>query len=133
MKIKQFIILSLTLALTSCGSIMSRGGKSIKINSGPEKADVVITNSSGQAVSKGITPFTVKLRSGKTYFVGETYTLTFSKEGYKDGSLSVDAKINGWYFGNFILGGPIGMFLIDPLTGGMWTFRENEIFYPLTK
>jgi hypothetical protein len=126
-------LLALTLLLTSCGSFMGQQGKRITISSEPEGANVAVINSSNRMTNYGITPFEIKPKTGKGYFTGETYTLMFAKEGYKDGSIKLESKISGWYFGNFILGGPIGMLLVDPLTGGMWTFRENEVVYPLIK
>lgn len=35
--------------------------------------------------------------------------------------------MNGWYFGNLLLGGAIGMLIVDPITGAMYRFRDKEV------
>jgi hypothetical protein len=30
------------------------------------------------------------------------------------------STIDGWYWGNLLIGGIIGMVFVDPLTGAMW-------------
>ena len=36
------------------------------------------------------------------------------------GTHSVTAGLNGWYFGNILIGGLVGMLIVDPLTGAMY-------------
>jgi hypothetical protein len=35
------------------------------------------------------------------------------------------ADIDGWYFGNLLFGGLIGILIVDPATGAMWKLPEN--------
>src|SRR5436305_14092712 len=44
----------------------------------------------------------------------------------------VHATINGWYFGNLAFGGVIGMLVVDPLTGAMYTLEPDQIDQTLT-
>ena len=39
----------------------------------------------------------------------------------------LETRMNGWYLGNIIFGGLIGALIVDPATGAMWTFKENDI------
>ena len=72
----------------------------------------------------GNTPSTVTLKSGKGYFTGQTYTLRFKKEGYPDKTIELDSSLSGWYWGNILIGGLVGMLIVDPLTGAMYKLPE---------
>ena len=72
-----------------------------------------------------MTPSTVTLSSGSGYFEGESYRIKFSHDGYDETVTTLDSKINGWYFGNFVFGGLIGLLVIDPSTGAMWKLPES--------
>jgi hypothetical protein len=39
---------------------------------------------------------------------------------YDNKTVPVQFKLDGWYFGNILLGGVIGMLIIDPATGAMY-------------
>jgi hypothetical protein len=91
----------------------------------PSEATILIVDEDGTQVYKGTTPATVTLQSGKAYFDARQYTVTFSKAGYEDQVTYINPGIDGWYFGNILLGGAIGMLIVDPLTGAMWTLPRN--------
>ena len=44
----------------------------------------------------------------------------------------IQADIEGWYFGNFLWGGLIGLLVIDPATGAMWKIDVKQINAQLT-
>ncbi len=120
------IIITLSIALLSgCASIVSKSDWPVTITSNPSGATVIITNSQGHKVYQGITPTTVVLSSKKGYFVGERYRLVFSKDGHIGKEYALQTNINGWYFGNIILGGLIGMVIVDPLTGAMYKLEKQ--------
>jgi len=54
------------------------------------------------------------------YFKGESYTITFRKDGYTDKIFALRSSVDGWYFGNILFGGIIGMLIVDPATGAMY-------------
>jgi hypothetical protein len=35
--------------------------------------------------------------------------------------------VDGWYFGNLLFGGLIGLLIVDPATGAMYKLEPNEI------
>lgn len=45
----------------------------------------------------------------------------------------VNYKLNGWYFGNLLLGGVIGMLIVDPATGSMWKLDTPPLSVTLLK
>jgi hypothetical protein len=39
----------------------------------------------------------------------------------------VEGQVNGWYFGNIIFGGLIGLLAVDPATGAMYTLQPRQV------
>lgn len=115
------------VASSGCATIVARSSQTITLTSVPDLASVSIVNKSGKAVHQGVTPMTVKLKKGRGYFKPESYTVRFVKEGYAPREVTVSGEINGWYFGNIIFGGLIGMLAVDPNTGAMYTLRPKAV------
>ena len=125
-----FIFVFITLLLINgCATIFGWGGEeSVNILSTPDQANVHITDQDTLIVFDGTTPAIASLKKYNGYFSGKTYTIKISKEGYSDKVIIIDTQTNGWYLGgNLVFGGLIGWFLVDPLTGAMWTFDNNDI------
>lgn len=68
---------------------------------------------------------TVTLETSRGFFQKARYRIEASKAGYETASSSVSADINGWYFGNLLFGGVIGMLIVDPATGAMWKLEDT--------
>jgi hypothetical protein len=47
------------------------------------------------------------------------------KEGFADREVTITGTVSGWYIGNILFGGLIGMLAVDPNTGGMYIFPET--------
>jgi hypothetical protein len=122
MKAKLTIVLLTTIVLlsSSCASIVSKSNYAISINSSPSEAKISITDKRGVEVYSGNTPATIKLKSGSGFFGKAQYQVKFTKNGYDNKTVPVQFKLDGWYFGNILLGGVIGMLIIDPATGAMY-------------
>jgi hypothetical protein len=41
--------------------------------------------------------------------------------------MPVHFKLDGWYIGNIVFGGLIGMLIVDPATGAMWKIENEHI------
>ena len=63
----------------------------------------------------------------KGYFKGQSYTLKLELAGYKSTEVELRSTLSGWYFGNILLGGLIGMVVVDPVTGSMWNIEPGKI------
>uniref|UniRef100_UPI001C484916 hypothetical protein n=1 Tax=Pseudomonas sp. RW407 TaxID=2202894 RepID=UPI001C484916 len=113
-------ILSAPLLLSSCASIFTEQVYPVQVTSSPSGANVEIKDEDGNIVYNGITPATVKLEASAGYFDGQTYTVRFRKDGYADETTVIDSGVEGWYWGNLLLGGVLGMLIIDPSTGAMF-------------
>ena len=117
---------------TNCASIVSKTNYEVRINSVPRDATATIFNRDGKEIFTGKTPFQVVLSPKAGYFKRAIYTVEFNKEGFAKKSIVVSSGVNGWYFGNLLLGGLIGMLIIDPLTGAMYRIEDVDISEALT-
>lgn len=123
---KKLIVAALSVAVFSgCASIVSKSEYAVAINSNPDAAQFSVTNSAGQKIHSGVTPASINLKSSSGYFKGETYTIELKKEGFSPKTYTLSSSVNGWYFGNILFGGLIGMLIVDPATGAMYKLPER--------
>ena len=45
--------------------------------------------------------------------------------------LEITPDFNGWYIGNILFGGLIGMIIVDPATGDMWDYYTRQYIIAL--
>jgi hypothetical protein len=135
-KLKRSIVtIPLTAAVvwtSGCASIITSGDRTISIASQPDAAMVTIYDVEKNVVATGATPARIKLKKGAGYFKGADYRLVIAKPGYQQQEIEIRHTINGWYFGNFLIGGLLGMVVVDPLTGGMWALKPDKVNVNLT-
>lgn len=117
-------ILAATLT-SGCSTIVSKSDYSVAINSQPEGAEFLITNQKGENIHQGMTPEKVTLKASSGYFKNETYHITLKKAGYAEHTYTLKSRIDGWYFGNILFGGLVGMLIIDPATGAMYNLPDR--------
>lgn len=118
-------LLSSSLFLSSCASIVSHSHWPVTISSNPNGAAVVITDQQGREIHHATTPTTVTLSSKGGYFKGSSYMLTLTGKGGVKHTVQLNASLNAWFWGNFIFGGIPGFLIVDPLTGAMWTLKKD--------
>jgi hypothetical protein len=124
--------LTLPAVFTGCASIVDGGPKTVQINSKPEGAKVTITNRAGKEVCVQTTPATVILERSAGFFEAENYTLHFQATGYYPYETHVQSAMDGWYLANAFFGGLIGMLIVDPATGAMFTLSPRTVDCTLT-
>ena len=117
-----FAASAVVLALSGCASIFNGKTQSVVVSSVPEGANAAVTNRAGEKGHTGVTPVTLTLNRGAGYFKPEIYTVTLTKEGFSTRQLTLTGTVSGWYIGNILFGGLIGMLAVDPVTGAMYTF-----------
>ena len=115
------------LTMTGCASIISGSTQTLTFKSVPEQASISISNKAGEKVHTGVTPVTVTLKRGNGYFKPAAYDVTFKKEGFQAKTIQVTGSVNGWYVANIIFGGLIGLLIVDPATGAMYTLNPSDI------
>jgi hypothetical protein len=119
--------------LSGCASIVDGRTPEISINSSPEGAQVTIYDKHGKEITSGKTPMIASLKRSNGYFAGARYRVLFELEGYQKSEAAITPSVNGWYIGNIFLGGLIGMLIVDPATGAMWTLHPQTIEQHLDK
>lgn len=120
-------LLSLTLILSSCASILSKSSYPITIKSTPSKSKISIINKKGFEIYTGKTPASLELSAGNGFFSKASYSVRFEKEGYSTKIVPINFKIDSWYFGNILFGGVIGLLIVDPATGAMYKLDTEFI------
>lgn len=123
----------IALFFTSCASIVSKTSYPVYIRTEPRGANISITDKKGKEIYKGTSPATVRLKSGAGYFSKAEYQVKLSSRGFAEKIIPVNYKLNGWYFGNLLIGGVIGLLIIDPITGAMWKIQDPVIDETLTR
>lgn len=132
-QISAIALSAVFLMTTGCASIVSKSSWPITINSVPENAKISITDKKGIEIYNGQTPATLKLKSGSGFFGKARYQVKFEKEGYQSRTLPVEFKLNGWYIGNIVFGGLLGLLIIDPATGAMYRLETKYLNETLVK
>ena len=113
-----------------CASIISGRTATVKIDSRPSDAAVVIHDKHGNEVLTTHTPATVELRRKDRLIFPAKYIATIEKPGYKRATVPIDSTINPWIIGNVVFGGPIGL-AVDSATGAGWKPRYASIQHDL--
>jgi PEGA domain len=106
------LIFVLVFVLSSCASIVAGGPSVLQTNSNPAGATVTAKGLSNSETLRGQTPTSFTLNKGSDY------ELTFELEGYRSEVIVVRRTINGWFWGNFLLG--LVPMIIDAATSNMW-------------
>jgi hypothetical protein len=122
------IAVIITVFTSGCASIVHGGPRNIVVNSQPTGAKVAISKfDTGEVVHGGTTPFTVSLSPRRGFFKGQSYDLRIELPGHRLANVTVRSEISGWYFGNILFGGLIGMLIVDPATGAMWNLTPQRV------
>jgi len=126
---KKIIATSLVsvLTMTGCASIISGSTQTLTFKSVPEDSNITITNKTGEKVHTGVSPLTVTLKRGNGFFKSASYDVTFKKAGYQTKTVHVSGTVNGWYIGNILFGGLIGLLIVDPASGAMYTLNPDDV------
>lgn len=114
-------------SLSGCASIVSKSNWPVTVQSNPTGAKCAIFKENGVQVHTGETPMTVTLDASDGFFSSAKYTVKCSKDGHPESSSELSAHLNGWYIGNIVFGGLIGILIVDPATGAMWKLDETHV------
>lgn len=117
MKLILFNLLAISFLLSqvSCASIVCGRHESLDILSMPSGAQVRVD---GRSV--GDTPVATEVKRG------EEHEVQVQKEGYLDDARMTRKAFNGWFVGNLLFGGLVGM-IIDLADGAAFSVDPNPI------
>jgi hypothetical protein len=100
-----------TIATTACATLVGGGSnQGVSISSEPSGASFTVKSASGMQMASGTTPQMIQLPRKNEY------SIEFSVPGYRSQSVALTKGVNGWVFGNFIIGWIPGL-IIDFVTG----------------
>lgn len=124
-KITHAAVVALTLASTGCATIINGSRQTVDFSSQPTGAKVYIN---GQEY--GNTPTSVKLKRNANMpgqVAGQKqYDVKIELEGYHPYELKVKREFNGWFIGNILIGGLIGV-IVDAATGSMYKLSPDQV------
>jgi hypothetical protein len=105
------LIAAVTIAASACATIAGGGtSQGVSISSEPSGAAFAVKSSSGIQMASGTTPQIVKLPRKNEY------QIEFSVPGYRSQSVALTKGLNGWVWGNLIIGWVPG-FIVDFASG----------------
>lgn len=114
-----FGIGAISLCLSGCASIISGTTQQLTFQSNPDGATVTI---SGRVIGKTPVTTTLKKAAGQS--------LLFSKDGYQPLSMNLDTHLDGWFWGNIVLGGLIGS-TTDNVSGAVNEYSPSQYMVTL--
>jgi hypothetical protein len=117
---------------TGCATIVGNKSFPVSFVSEPSGAKVEVKDNEGVVHFTGTTPATAELRGGNGYFTRGRYTVTTTKDGYTPATQQINASLNGWYWGNILFGGLIGMLIVDPVSGAMYEINTQNVTLSMT-
>ena len=115
------ILLTTTMIFGSCSSIINGSKQNISIRANPLEAEIYID---GELAGSGTA--SVKLQRGKDHVIEA------KMDGYRTAKLTTDKSLTGWFWGNCILGGAIGM-VIDLITGSAYDVDPEHVVMNLER
>ena len=127
----HFLTVPFLFLFAGCATIVSDTQKTIHIDTNQPHSQVTILNN-GKPYKTLSTPATVSLPCGDGFFTSSSFTFRFEKEGYRSYQTCRDASLNGWYWGNIIFGGLLGILIVDPASGAMWKLDDTTVVGNLT-
>jgi hypothetical protein len=111
----------LSLLMSSCATIISGSKQNVRFSSNPSTATIFIDE-----VEVGKTPFEIKLAR-----ISE-HSVMLKLDGYQTYQTRLTKSFNGWYIGNILIGGIIGL-IIDPITGAMYNLTPDQVNAQMNK
>ncbi len=125
--VKTAIGIGLAVTVAGCASVISGARQSVSIKSHPSDAKVTVYNINGAQAAVGQSPAVFRLPRSNGFFAKAEYRIVIEKQGYRTAEVQLEAKLNGWYFGNLFIGGLLGLVVIDPATGAMWSLSPKLV------
>ena len=115
------LLIVFILCLTSCSTIFNGSYDDVNANSNPSDAKIFVN---GMEIGK--TPAILRLQRG------ETHIIEIKKEGFKEYRIQTNKSITGWFWGNLLCGGLLGL-VFDLATGNAYDIEPHNINAILSK
>lgn len=93
----------------------------------PRGAELMIYDKTGQITSANQSPVVVPTMRTMHPFRAEDYWIVIKKKGFKSAEIHVAPAVNGWSIGPIHLAGPIGLLILDQVTGAAYALPPEAI------
>jgi len=113
------------MGITACASLVSNKKYPVTFSSSPSNAHVTVKDTQDRIIFSGRTPATINLDASSGYFQTAQYEIELSKDGNIQKEILLNGELDGWYLGNFVIGGLFGLLVVDPSTGCMWKLKDR--------
>src|SRR4051812_13486215 len=110
---------ALLIALPSCASIVSGTTQTVSVDTMPQGATCKLVRD-GVNVGMVQTPGTAIVKRGSPEIKADC-----EKDGYQTASVTKSPGMNGWFVGNIIFGGIIGV-IVDAADGAVYSYGDFE-------
>jgi PEGA domain len=125
------MVLTVIGLTTSCASIIHGPNQSVDFSSQPSGAKITIDGK-----DYGVTPKSIDLRR-KGRLKGEIsekkeYAVKVEMEGYYPYEMKIKREMDGWFLGNLLFGGIIGI-IVDASNGAMYKLTPDQIVAQMGK
>jgi hypothetical protein len=115
-KIYTLLSFFFLLLFSNCATVIHGSRQKMIITCEPRIADVFL-----DGTRVGQTPLTVKLARA------HNHKIRICLEGYAPYEVNIKRRLDGWIFGNILIGGVIGIG-VDALSGSMFRLSPAEIY-----
>ncbi len=126
-----FVVVIAAMALPSCCSIIHGTEQNVDFTSQPSGASITI-----DGTDYGVTPKTITLRrKGRLKTEAKPkieYAVKIQMDGYYPYDIKLKREMDGWFLGNILLGGVIGI-IIDASNGSMYKLTPNQVIAQMAK
>jgi hypothetical protein len=105
----------LLLLLAGCATVISGTAQVMHVTCNPP--DAMVT---ADGIERGVTPTQFALSRDRDHVVA------IDMPGYKHCEIPIRRTVNGWFFGNLVIGGGVGM-IVDAVDGAIYALDPNRI------
>lgn len=125
----RYTLLGMAMALcTSCATVLSRNKYSVPVRSEPSGAYYRISDLKGKTIQEGVTPDIAQLKAHGGYFKRGIYRVDLTLPEHEPTYTYITARVDGWYWVNLVVFPMVGMIVVDPLSGSMYTLRKQMVY-----
>lgn len=126
-RILTALVLAQVLAVSGCATILGGGtSQPVSFTSDPNAANFTVKSSSGLQMASGRAPQTLTLPRRNEY------QIEFAVPGYESQSVALTKGVNGWVWGNLLIGWFVG-FAVDFMTGAAYKLEPATVQVALVR
>jgi hypothetical protein len=117
---KKLVAVAL-LVSTGCASVAHQTTQQIPVASEPAGAAVTVACGDVHNDARLVTPTVVTVHRKPAHCL-----IDIAKEGHAPHQVRLDRQLSGWYLGNILIGGIIGL-VVDAANGAMWNRSPGKV------